>query len=357
MSVRVTSIAAIGFAIAAMLLAGCGSDREERAPVVRPVKTVVVGEGFMGRRSLPGRVEASERVELSFRVPGSLMMLDIDRGQQVSRGQLLARIDPRDYKIALDEARAAFAKAESDFKRYQSLYEKNAVSISDLDLYRSQRDVARARLDNAEANLDYTYLRAPFAGVIGDRYVENFEDVLANQVICSLHDLTNLDIVVDVPEQMIVNVRRSAETQIEVVATFDAAGDREFPVTFREVAAQADPTTQTYEVRLTMPGPEDLNILPGMTAEVVARGTRDQAGAGGFLVPASSVFADETGTTQYVWVVDPDGMTVHRREVAVSEVTGAGSIGITGGLEAGERIVVAGVSHLEEGKEVRLMEE
>ncbi|MGD8628791.1 MAG: efflux RND transporter periplasmic adaptor subunit, partial [bacterium] len=218
--------------------------------------------------------------------------------------------------------------------------------------------VAKARLDNAEANLGYTYMRAPFGGVIGDRYVENYEEVSANQVICSLHDLSNLDIVVDVPEQMIVNVRRSAEAHIDVVARFQTAGDREFPVRFREVAAQADPATQTYEVRLTMPSPEGLSILPGMTAEVVARTMRGGAGKDtGFVIPASAVFASDTGETQYVWVVDPDDMTVHRREIAVGEVTGEGGIAVRGGLEAGERIVVAGVSHLEEGRQVRLMEE
>jgi RND family efflux transporter MFP subunit len=351
-------MAVLCIAAIALAIAGCGEKQGESPPVVRPVKTIVVGEGIMGLRTLPGRVEASERVDLSFRVSGPLVELVIDKGQQVARGQLLARIDPVDYQIALDEARAAFAKAESDFKRYRNLYEKEAVSISDLDLYTAQRDVARARLDNAEANLGYTYMRAPFGGVIGDRYVENYEDVSANQVICSLHDLSNLDIVVDVPEQMIVNVRRYADSHLDVVAKFQAAGDQEFPVTFSEVAAQADPATQTYEVRLTMPSPEGLSILPGMTAEVVARAMRGGGGEGvGFVIPASAVFPDAAGATQYVWVVDPDAMTVHRREIRVGEVTGEGSISLRGGLEAGERIVIAGVSHLEEGRQVRLMEE
>jgi multidrug efflux pump subunit AcrA (membrane-fusion protein) len=105
-----------------------------------------------------------------------------------------------------------------------------------------------------------------------------------------------------------------------------------------------------------MPNPEEFNILSGMTAEVTARGSRAHAEGEEFLVPVSAVFADEAGATQYVWVVGGD-MKVQRREVAVSEVTGAGSIGISRGLEPGERVVVAGVSHLEEGREVRLMEE
>jgi len=355
--VKVLMVFALSAVLVVAFLAGCGEKQEETEPVVRPVKTVVVGEAFMGTRSFPGRIEASEQVDLSFRVSGPLVELPIDRGQDVKKGQLLARIDPRDYQIAHNEAQAAFSKADADLKRYQSLYEKEAVSISDLDLHRAQRDVAKARLDNAKANLDYTYLRAPFAGVIGDRYVENFQEVAAKQAICTVHDLTGLDIVVDVPEQLIAGVRRSAGTDAEVVAIFEAARDREFAVEFREVAAQADPSTQTYEVRLTMPQPEGLNILPGMTAEIVARGSRDQEDTGEYIVPASAIFASEDGETQYVWVVNPGEMTVHRREVAIGQVTGTGSVEILDGLAAGDRIVVTGVSHLSEGRKIRLMDE
>jgi len=228
--VRVLMVFALSAVLVVAFLAGCGEKQEEAEPVVRPVKTTVVGEGFMGTRSFPGRIEASEQVDLSFRVSGPLVELPIDRGQDVKKGQLLARVDPRDFQIALNEAQATFTKADSDFKRYQSLYEKEAVSISDLDLYRSQRDVAKARLDDAKANLDYTYLRAPFAGVIGDRYVDNFQEVAAKQVICTVHDLTGLDIVVDVPEQLMAGVRLSAETHAEVVAIFEAARGEEFAV-------------------------------------------------------------------------------------------------------------------------------
>jgi RND family efflux transporter MFP subunit len=350
-------VLALSAVLVAAFLTGCGDKREEAEIAVRPLKTFVVGEGFMGTRSFPGRVEASEQVDLSFRVSGPLVELPIDRGQDVKKGQLLARIDPRDFQIALDEARAAFTKADSDFKRYQSLYEKEAVSISDLDLHRAQRDVAKARLDDAKANLDYTYLRAPFAGVIGDRYVENFQEVAAKQVICTVHDLSGLDIVVDVPEQLIAGVRRSADVQAEVVAIFEAARDREFAVEFKEVSAQADPSTQTYAVRLKMPKPEGINILPGMTAEVVSRGSRTQEDTGRYTVPAVAVFAGEDGETQYVWVIDPSEMTVSRREVAVGQVTGTASVEILDGLAAGDRIAIAGVSHLSEGRKIRLMEE
>jgi multidrug efflux system membrane fusion protein len=336
---------------------GCGEEAEERAPVVRPVKSIVVGDVLSGSRSFPGKVEASERVDLSFRVSGRLIELPVERGQEVSRGQLLARIDPRDYRIALDEAKAAFTKAEADYVRYQNLYEKDAVSISELDFHRAQRDVARARLDDAEANLDYTYLTAPFAGVIGTRYVEKFEEVRVNQIICSVHDINSLDIIVDVPEHLIANVRNLEDAGLDVIARFEAAPGEEFRLRFREVAAQADPATRTYELRLTMSQPQSITVLPGMTAEVVARGTRAAAESSVFTVPAGAVFPDEEGKAQAVWVIDPEALTLHKRKVEIGEVTGTGSVEVLSGLRAGERIAVAGVSRMREGMKVRLMEE
>jgi RND family efflux transporter MFP subunit len=323
--------------------------------MVRPIKTTVVGGDLGGTRVFPARVEAGQRAVLSFRVSGPLVELPIEKGQLVQTNQLVARIDPRDFQIALEEAKANFTKADADFKRYQSLYERDAVSIAELDLRRSQRDVAKSRREDAEAALSDTRLVAPFAGNITERYVENHQTVSAQQEIAGLQNFEMLDVVVDVPEQIIA--RLTPETGgAEVVARFEAAEGREFPLTFREVAAQADPSTQTYEVRLSMPRPEGINILTGMTAEVVARLEAAPSTEDRFLVPSVAVFAGEGDGKRYVWVVAED-LTVHQREVQVGEVSGTGSVEITGGLEAGERIAVAAVTQLREGMKVRLLEE
>jgi len=338
-----------------LCLAGCGEKKqEEQPPAVRPIKTVVVGGDAVGTRTLPARVEAGQRAILSFRVAGPLVELPIEKGQNVRKDQLVARIDPRDYQIALEEAKANFTKADADFKRYQSLYERNAVSIAELDQRRSQRDVANARLEDAEAALSDTRLLAPFAGTITERFVENHQTVSAQQQIAGLQNFTTLDIVVDLPEHMIARLKRG-DAGANVFARFEAAPGREFPLTFREVAAQADPATQTYEVRMSMPSPGDINILTGMSAEVVARLAASTATENRLVVPSVAVFAGEGDGKRYVWVVGED-LAVHRREVQVGEVTGAGSLELTGGVEAGERIAVAAVSQLREGMKVRLLD-
>lgn len=344
-------------AVLAFTLTGCGGEVEE-APdeVVRPVKTMVVGGKLAGRLTFPGRVQGSRRVELSFRVRGRLIEFPILEGQNVQTGDLIGRLDPTDYQIALQEAQATYIKAEADFDRYQRLYEKDAVPLSDLERYRAQRDVTKAKLDQAEANLGYTSLRAPFAGRLGEKYVENHEDVAANQPIVSLHDVTQVEIVIDVPEYLIAGVRSRAE--VTATASFEVASSNQYPLAFKEASAQADPETRTYKVTMTMPQPNDVRVLPGMSAlvriELTGEETADVPHI--FTVPATAVFAGD-GAAQYVWVVDESALTVHRRKVEVGEVTGEAGIRILDGLHPGERIATAAVTRLREDMKIRLMEE
>jgi RND family efflux transporter MFP subunit len=339
--------------VATLALWGCGREQTapDRPPVVRPVKTLVVGAGGGDRLAFPGTVQAAKRAELSFRVSGPLIELPVNEGDTVSAGQVLGRIDPRDFEISVAEARAGADKAEADYQRYQRLYEKDAVPLSDVELRRAQRDMTAARLEQAQENLRYTKLVAPFPGRIGRRLVENFEIVQAQQLIVTLHQIAHVEIVIDVPEALMANVSKGSSLKLS--ATFDSYRQGSFPLSFKEASAEADPSTQTFQVTLAMPQPSELRVLPGMTAHVTV-----QFGAAGdddFAVPALSVFAGDDGGSR-VWVVDPEDMTVHERRVSVGEVTGDNEIWILEGLEPGEMIAVTAVHKLQEGTEIRPLE-
>ena len=290
-----------------LFLASCGEEKvEEAAPVSRPVKTIVVGSGSAGVRTFPGTVQAADRVELSFRVGGPLSAFPVKGGQKVKKGELLARIDPRDYQIAVSKAEAEFAKADADYKRYQKLYEKEAVPLSDLELRQAQRDVTKSLLDDAQADLSDTYLRAPFKGEIGNTYFEKGEDVKSKEPVLSLHGTDVIEIVVNMPESDKARFDPKLVANRKVTAKFAFAADREFDLVLTELSAAADPRTQTYEATLSMPQPEGVNLQPGMTAEVKLYPLPSQTSqaASGFVVPAVAVFAGD-GESQYVWVVDP----------------------------------------------------
>lgn len=339
-----------------LLLGACGAEQVvEQAPVVRPVKTMTVAGGAeSGERNFPGRVEATNQVDLSFRVGGPLITFPVKEGDWIRKGQVVSRIDPRDFEIRLSSARAEFERARADFERMAALYEKEAIPAAQLDQSRAARDVAAAGVENAEANLADTRLQAPFAGRVGTTFVENFQDVRPRQAVLSLVDVSRLKIEIDVPEMVIARARSGAEYQL--VARFEADLDREFELSIEEMATQADPATQTYRVTLGMSNPEGLTVLPGMTATVVLRG--DPTGEAGTapVIPAAAVFADENQGT-FIWTVDPAAMTVSRRAVTTGELTGSDQISIVSGLEAGEMIAVSAVSRLREGMEIRSLNE
>lgn len=354
---KITRSSIILFLITGIVfLNGCGRKKvAEESQIARPVKTIVIqGAGGL-TRTYPGKVQGTQRVNLSFRVSGPLIELPIKEGDTVKKAQLLARIDPRDFDVMREKARAEYEKAEADFKRYLALYEDDAVPLADLDLYRANRDVAKAQLDKASDALNDTYLKAPFDGIIGEKFVENYEYVRAKQDILSMNDVSKVEIVVDMPEGVIASAKEGIDMKLEV--SFDAAPGREFPVKVKEVSTQADPETQTYKVTVIMPQPEGVNILPGMTASlrthISPEDLKEVSGKEMMTIPATAVFPDDAGKS-FVWVVDPKDLTVHKREVKVGAITGTAGIQIMGGLSAGERIVVSGVNQLHEGMKVKL---
>jgi len=350
-SVRGPAIVAIGLIV---VFSGCGrKEIVEREPVVRAVKVVTVaGDSGSQERSFPGRVQASDQVDLSFRVDGPLIELP-DEGDFVSKGKLIARIDPRDYRIRLDAARAEVDRTDADFRRYSALYEKDAVSKAQLDQALAARDVARALAEGAEADLGDTSLRAPFSGRVAETFVENFQDVKAKESILSLINANQVEIVIDVPEN-IVGRFRAVMLDSRFAARFDAAPGREFETRVNEVATQSDPRTQTFRVTFSLPQPEGVNVLPGMTANV-----RRYAPPGEYVeivVPAIAIFADEAGSP-HVWVVDRKTGRVERRSVRTGELTETDSIVVLEGLVPGEDIAVSAVSQLRDGMTVRPVKE
>ena len=334
----------------------CKKEKEKvTEDIIRPVKLMTIESEQTGQEmSYPGTVQASQRVDMAFRVSGPLIELPVDEGQQVKEGQVLARILPRDFKTELATRKARTLEASQQYQRYRDLYIKKQVSKADFDKYKAQYDIAKAREQESSDALDDTNLRAPFSGVIAKRYVENFENVMAKQPIVSLQDISSIDIIVDVPEIVMAQIKKRGS--VVGFAQFAAAPGEEYELKLKEFSTQADPKTQTYQVTLSMPAPKNVNILPGMTATVVGRKSGDEEDSRGAVIPALAVFSDEGGIP-HVWLVNQDTMTVHARTVTTGELTGTDSILVIDGLNQGDMIAVSGVSNLREGMQVRQLDQ
>lgn len=343
---------------AILLVAACGRAPEPEASP-RAVLVRAVGRGAEGTLAvLTGEVRARHEAELAFRVGGKLVERRVDLGAAVGKGDLLARIDPRDVDLAAASAQAAVAAAESDrtlarveFDRARALRDRNFISGSVLDSRATTLKAAEARLAQARAEAAvagnqaaYANLTADADGVVTAVLAEPGQVLGAGQAALRVARKGEREILIFVPESR----RRQVAVGTPAEVRPWAEAGRRYPGRVREVAAAADATTRTYAVRVSVPGADEALPL-GATAVVLFPG---QA-AGQMLLPLPAV--TRQGEVASVWVVDGEGLA-HPRPVEVAAFREDGVL-VKGGLEPGERVVVAGVHTLVPGQRVRVVDE
>jgi len=372
MSVRIKNLFLL--AITPLILTACSEPPELPEPV-RPIKSIEVGSlDNIQRRSFPGEARAALQADMSFRIGGDVISLPVSVGDQVNKGDLLARLDPQDHQnkrkaaqANLEKARANLKRSESDYKRILRIFKQDpgATSQADIDRKRQQRDKDKANTKSMKAELatmqnqlDYTYLKAPFAGKIVATHVENHESVRAKQNIVRILDASSIEMVVNIPETMIKLAR-----YIEAVyVVFDAFPDTEIRATVKEIGAEASKTTRTYPVTLAMQPPEGVSILPGMAGKTIRSDLNLPKSVKvneGTVIPVSAVFNNGPDKS-FVWVISresgsKESGSVTLREITIGTLTDRG-IRVTQGLKDGEWIATAGVNYLTENQKVRIID-
>lgn len=338
-----------------LLLGGCEEKAVERPEPVRPVKMVTVGaEDEASRREYPGTIEAIQHVDMGFEVPGRIIDFPVEEGERVEKGQVLARLDPRDYQAKLESAAANLRKSEADLARSQRLYNEDpgAIALTQLDSNRRAVEVSRAYLKEAKKALEDTALTAPFAGYMARKLVRDFANVQAKQAVLILQDTSTLKIVVSVPERDFAGASgRSAEEisgRGDPQVVVSSIPERRFPARLSELALTADPVTRTFAATFEFDRPDDVSILPGMTAKIELRRLERSRGV---FIPVQATRADAEGEP-FVWTVDPETMIVHKHTVALGELADS-AVEVREGLSAGDLIAVSGIDQLREGMQVR----
>jgi RND family efflux transporter MFP subunit len=344
-----------------LLLSACTEEAPLPPPESRPVKTMLIGGDIAGDfRQFPGVVDAIQRADLSFRVQGKIVEILVKEGDMVDKDQLLARLDQTDYQIVLNDRKASYKTAEANYERAKTLLAKDAIAKVDHDRIRAEFFTAEANLKAAEQDMVYTSLNATFPGYIARRHVENFEEVRRKQAVFTLQDISELEIKIDVPETIMIQLRRAIEPgkvtkpKRDMYAVFNQIKDVKFPLDLKEVSTKADPNTRTFQVTLKMEHPESHNVLPGMTATVFAEVLPTERGDSvSVLLPVSAVVVD-IGKDPIVWMLDEETMTVSAKTVSVGQMAND-SITVFG-IEAGQRIVTAGAAFMREGMKVTLLQ-
>lgn len=397
--------------------AGCGPGVED-AEVPRPVRAVKVAD-VVGLRSriFPGRAEAVDEVDLSFRVSGQVIQLPVRVGDQVAEGDLLAALDPIDYRTNLDlargnllraqaelaamqagarpeeilqlqaglsEAQSSLERAEAEHQRNVALRERGAISQSEFDLSRTMRDRAAAQLKTAQEALRIGQVGArkedlaakqgeikALQAMVTD--AENrlsftslmapFEGGVAARFVDNFQTVQSqqpiLRLLNTASIKVVVQVPESAISLAplveKVTCWFDAFPDRQFEGRVFEIGTEATRTTRTFPVTALIEQPEDVKILPGMAGRVQAVvDDTISIDQHQLTVPIGAVFTPDTQRQSYVWLVDESSQTVSRRPVKTGAITSLG-LAILEGIQPGDWVVTAGVHSLREGQRVRLM--
>ncbi|MGD9882448.1 MAG: efflux RND transporter periplasmic adaptor subunit [Reyranella sp.] len=357
--VAIAGIGAVAIAGLASLswTAANASRPSTSGPIVRPVR---VSEIVYQQRSrslvLAGTVVPRIETTLGFRVAGKIVARVVDVGTTVKAGDLIAELDPADYRLAVDNARAALASAEADYtrakadhERYLNLRGSTAFMPQTLDQRQAiaatalaRVEQARSQLASAENNLAYTELRADAPGVITAVQAEVGQVLAQGQGVVRLARTNELEISVGVPEHKLKMVRQAQSASFEL---WSDPGNRHV-AKLRELSPSADPLTRTYPARFTvLDTPEFIGL--GMTATLAFERPDAKPVAE---VPLSAIF--QQGTQPAVWVVDRTSGTVELRPVTIARWRDD-TAAIASGVNTGEVIATAGVHKLEPGQKVK----
>ena len=208
--------------------------------VTRPVKSaVVIDRAERPERRFNAEVSASRTVDLAFQVSGPLIEAELDLGRRVQAGDVLARIDPARFELEIETLRPKLQQAGSRLERIERMVANNAATQAELIDARAARDAAAAQLDVAEQALEDATLRAPFEALIVARYVENFQNVRPTEPVVRLQDISELDIVVNLPESLVANYDRDRDA-VQPHVIFPVRPELRFPATVKEASAEAD---------------------------------------------------------------------------------------------------------------------
>src|SRR5215472_3811250 len=351
-------IGAVGLLVLLATLSACKKEETAAAPTIRPVRTVTVEPREAGETvSLTGEIQPRYQADLGFRVNGKILDRPVDVGTQVKTGDLLARLDPQQFRQDLEVAKAEVVKADAEVARSQAQeYRQRELlknghttqvaydqALKTFKTAEAQADAARAREVQASENLGYTDLRADADGVITAIGADPGQVVSAGQMVVRLAQPGEREAVFNVAEATFKNPPKNPTVEVKLVSNPEITTEGKV----RYVSPQADPTTRTFTVRVALPqAPPQMRL----GANVVGSVTVNEGQT--ITIPGSALFQKDGQPA--VWLVTKDG-TVQLKPITLERYQGDAVV-VGGGLAQGDVVVTGGVQKLLPGQKVRLMQ-
>lgn len=362
------NIISLCFVASVLLVSGCGDPSDQAASPAgdtAPVVSVITVDTkpFTASVEFVGRTEAFSQVDLRARVTGFLAERSFKEGGDVSKGDMLFKIDTAEFDAAveaaragLEKAQAAFTEAEQTLNRSQTLADRGTISEANLDeaiaaMGRTKADVAAAKadLDRAQLNLDYTRIAAPIDGRIGKSSVDPGNLIGPDSgILATVVTLDPIRVAFSVTERTFMEVqkaRNSGSDRRAVPRIKLANGELYEPEgTIQFADNRVDPSTGTVSVYVDFPNPDQL-LLPGQFVTVILSSSEASEQ---ILVPQAAVQLNQAGP--FVLVVDGESK-VEIRPITTGDRSGT-EVVVLEGLSPGDTIIVDGIQKVRPGIEV-----
>lgn len=329
------------------LLGGCEKAQSDTlVDASTPVKLMEIPQLKHSKtHQFVAQVSASKQAQLAFQVPGEIALLDVRMGQKIEQGQLLAKLDQQDYLLALAAMQANFELQQARLKRARQLFEKHLVSEDSLDQTQTAYTEAKLNLQQAQTDLSYTELHAPFPGVISITHAKTYQFVDAKQAVVSMLNNQNFDIDFNLPVHLTSELDIDSLKQSSLKVRLSRFDNVLLPASFKEISTKPDVDTNSYKVTLTISRPANLNILSGMsgTVHIVQTLAKQQD----LFLPLGAIYSQEKALAQ-VWRMNETNQLLE----PVTVVLDADNR-VVSGLTPGDNIVIAGAKNLNAGQKVR----
>ncbi|MCP4672103.1 MAG: efflux RND transporter periplasmic adaptor subunit [Desulfobacula sp.] len=347
-----------------LMMVSCG-DNTQKSPekALRPVKYIIVSANKENKiRSFSGVSKAGSTSRVSFRVSGKLEKIYIKEGDRIQKRALIASLDHSDAKLQYEKAQSAVNKSKvykdtaiSNLSRIKSLYENNNVSLNEYEAAKEKLANSKAtymadkkNLDLKKKELGYFKVYAPISGMISGVAMEEGENVSIGQVIMEIHSMDEMEVRAGIPDSYISEIKKNDK----VTLSFSPLGDQKFNGRITKVSYNIDTDSSTYPVTVSILNPSDA-IRPGMPATLFFDfGSKDAKDV--LMVPVHAVGKDTTGHFVYLVKKTDQGLgVVEKKAVDIGRMTNSG-FEILKGINSGDVVVTAGISHLSNGLKVRI---
>lgn len=330
------------------LLAACGKAGKEKTDQPIVVKTVAAEKGAEVQwREYPFIAKPFKETDLSFRIGGPIDRFEVYAGNSYKKGEIIAGIDSRDFKIRKEKAEAVFNQAKAEFARIKVLYEKNNISASTYEKAHADYTSAKTSYEAAVNELNDTQLIAPFDGYVGEVYIEKYQDVKATQPVVSFINIDQLKIEAYVPQDVAFGWRDLKEVDL----CFDAQPDTTYCAKVEEISKGTTRNNLSYLLTALLPN-KDMKLLAGMSGKIRLNKNIGTLTPVATIIPQTALCHRPT-EGDYVWVVDKQSHKVSHRKVRLGGLLPNGRVAVADGLQADEIIAVSNLRFLSDGMIVK----